>query len=147
MKRPSRVGAPGDLLAQAEHGPESACVLVTPSPELAEAVRMAMAQQNERLATASVIAESLSNNGALLVTATMDEALAFVNTYATKHLQIVTHHAATLVESAFATPGRSSWETGQRSRQATTPAAAITPCPPQAMPAASARSPSRRSAA
>jgi histidinol dehydrogenase len=87
-----------DLLAQAEHGPESACVLVTPSLELAEAVREAMERQITRLATAPVIAESLGNNGALLVASTMDEALDFANTYATEHLEIVARDAATLVE-------------------------------------------------
>ena len=38
-----------------------------------------MARQNERLATAVVIAESLSNNGALLVADTMDAALDFID--------------------------------------------------------------------
>ncbi len=86
-----------DLLAQAEHGPESACVLVTPSLMLAEAVRAAMERQIARLETADVIAQSLGNNGALLVTATMDEALDFANEYATEHLEIVTGDAAALV--------------------------------------------------
>ena len=87
-----------DLLAQAEHGPESACVLVTTSPELAEAARKAMARQVGRLATAPVISESLRNNGALLVAETMDQALDFANEYATEHLEIVTRDAVALVE-------------------------------------------------
>ena len=87
-----------DLLAQAEHGPESACVLVTTSPQLATAVREAMDQHIGQLATEAVIRESLRNHGALLVVETLDAALDFVNDYAAEHLEIVTDDAGILVE-------------------------------------------------
>jgi histidinol dehydrogenase len=87
-----------DLLAQAEHGPESACVLVTASAALAEAVLSAMAWQIAKLVTAPVISESLRNNGALLVADTLDAALDFANAYAAEHLEIVACDADTLVE-------------------------------------------------
>jgi histidinol dehydrogenase len=77
-----------DLLAQAEHGPESACVLVTTSPELAEAVRAEVARQLERLATADVIRASLAAHGALLVADSPDAALDFANAYAAEHLEL-----------------------------------------------------------
>jgi histidinol dehydrogenase len=86
-----------DLLAQAEHGPESACVLVATSPALVEAVRAAMARQIGQLATAGVIGASLRNNGALLLADAMDAALAFANEYAAEHLEIVTRDAAALL--------------------------------------------------
>lgn len=87
-----------DLLAQAEHGPESACVLVTPSAALAEEVREAMARQIRQLATASIIRESLHNNGALLVAESLDDALDFANAYATEHLEVMAADADRLVE-------------------------------------------------
>lgn len=86
-----------DLLAQAEHGPESACVLVTTSRALAEATRAEMRHQLERLPTAQVICESLRRNGALLVVETMDEALAFANEYATEHLELLVADADQLI--------------------------------------------------
>lgn len=86
-----------DLLAQAEHGPESACALVTTSPSLAQAVREEMARQIAALPTAPVIQQSLRNNGALLVAETPDEALEFANAYAAEHLEIVTRDPLALV--------------------------------------------------
>lgn len=86
-----------DLLAQAEHGPESACVLVTPSADLAEAVRAAMAAQLPTLATAPTIAASLARNGALLVAEDLADALAFVNAYAAEHLEVITADADLLL--------------------------------------------------
>ncbi len=93
--RPEWIAA--DLLAQAEHGPESACVLVTTSLALAEATRSALADQIVHLATAPVIRTSLRNNGALLVAETMEEALGFVNAYATEHLEIMAADADLLL--------------------------------------------------
>ncbi len=89
--------AASDLLAQAEHGPESACVLVTTSRTLAEATRDEMRRQLERLPTAQVIRESLGRNGALLVVETMDEALTFANEYATEHLELLVADADQLI--------------------------------------------------
>lgn len=78
-----------DLLAQAEHGPESACVLVTTSAGMAEAVRAALARRIEALPTAPVIRASLARNGALLVAASLAAALAFANDYAAEHLELM----------------------------------------------------------
>lgn len=87
-----------DLLAQAEHGPESACVLITTSQGLAQLVHDEMARQITGLPTAPVIRQSLSNNGALLLAESMDEALEFANAYAAEHLEIVTRDPLALVE-------------------------------------------------
>ena len=89
--------AAADLLAQAEHGPESACVLVTTSRRVAEATRDAMRRQLATLPTATVIRESLSRNGALLVAETIDDALDFANEYATEHLELLVADAEQLV--------------------------------------------------
>lgn len=78
-----------DLLAQAEHGPESACVLVATSAALAEAVRAALARRIEALPTAPIICESLARNGGLLVAGSLEAALAFANDYAAEHLELM----------------------------------------------------------
>ena len=79
-----------DLLAQAEHGPESAVILVTSSKAVAEKVQAAMTTQLASLPTAATIRLSLERNGALLVAATLTDVIAFANDYATEHLEIVT---------------------------------------------------------
>ncbi len=79
-----------DLLAQAEHGEDSACVLVTTSQTLAEQVSLEVDRQTEPLPTRSYIRASLERYGALLVVETLDEGIAFVNTYAPEHLEIMT---------------------------------------------------------
>lgn len=87
-----------DLLAQAEHGPESACVLVTTSAALAGAVRAALARRIETLPTAPVIRASLARNGALLVAESLAGALAFANDYAAEHLELMLVDADRAVE-------------------------------------------------
>jgi histidinol dehydrogenase len=79
-----------DLLAQAEHGEDSACVLVTTSRALAEQVAAEVERQTEPLPTRSYIRASLQRYGALLVVESLDEGIAFVNTYAPEHLEIMT---------------------------------------------------------
>lgn len=79
-----------DLLAQAEHSPESACVLVTASAPLARAVRVALTEQLRALPTAATIRASLACHGALLVAGSLADALDFVNDYAAEHVEIIT---------------------------------------------------------
>ncbi|MGZ3667619.1 MAG: histidinol dehydrogenase, partial [Ktedonobacterales bacterium] len=93
--------AAADLLAQAEHGPESACVLVTTSRAVAETTRDEMRRQLEKLPTAAVIRESLRRNGALLEAETMDDALAFANDYASEHLELLVAHAEQVIGRVY----------------------------------------------
>src|SRR3954454_22583743 len=71
-----------DLLAQAEHGPGSESILVTPSEQLADAVL-------ERLGAAEQVKTRLVNS--------LDEALAFANEYAPEHLQLMGAEAEALL--------------------------------------------------
>ena len=87
-----------DLLAQAEHGPESASVLATSDAGLAAAVRAQLGAQIETLSTAETMRESLRRNGALLVADSLDEALAFANEYAPEHLELVTRDPEALLD-------------------------------------------------
>jgi histidinol dehydrogenase len=81
---PSLVAA--DLLAQAEHDPLATALLITPSQRLAEAVQSEMDRQLGPLARRPIIEESLVGQGAILVVADLDEALALANQYAPEHL-------------------------------------------------------------
>ncbi len=82
-----------ELMAQAEHDPEAACVLVTPSEALARAVRPELAAQLARAPRREVAAAALAGAGALLVAASLDDAVAFAEAYAPEHLSVMTAEA------------------------------------------------------
>ncbi|TDP97168.1 histidinol dehydrogenase [Labedaea rhizosphaerae] len=83
-----------DLISQAEHDPMAASVLVTDSPELADAVDAELARQvpatkhHERVATALRGKQS----GCVLVS-TLDDGLSVVDAYAAEHLEVQTENA------------------------------------------------------
>jgi histidinol dehydrogenase len=79
-----------DLLAQAEHDPEAASVLVTTSPELAVAVNQQVKQELPLMKRREIIEESLSKYGCILVAPSMEDAIHFTNRYAPEHLIIMT---------------------------------------------------------
>jgi histidinol dehydrogenase len=79
-----------DVLARAEHGPDSAGVLVTDSLELAELTAEAISSQAMELSRRDYVREALSRYSAIVVTTTMDEALDFTNEYAPEHLEVLT---------------------------------------------------------
>lgn len=81
-----------DLLVEAEHGPESAALLVTHSRNAAEQV---MALLPDLIAALpewrqEFVNNVLSNYGGILLTDTHQEAIDFVNAYAPEHLEILT---------------------------------------------------------
>ncbi len=78
-----------DLLAQAEHDPLAAAVLITPERELARLVAAAVATQLAALPTAATARAALAGMGCALVVAGWDEALALVEQIAPEHLQLV----------------------------------------------------------
>jgi histidinol dehydrogenase len=75
-----------DLLAQAEHDPLAAAILLTPSRPLAEAVQVEIGRQLETLSKAQIIIQSLTNNGGAVVTGDMGTAVRLANDYAPEHL-------------------------------------------------------------
>jgi histidinol dehydrogenase len=81
---PARVAA--ELIAQAEHDPAAAVVLVSTSEpliaEVAEAIAGMMHDQPRR----SIIADAFAARGALLVAGSLDEALDFASRWAPEHL-------------------------------------------------------------
>ena len=79
-----------DLLAQAEHGEDASAILITTSERLAHAVAQEVQRQAESLSRRAIVAESLKDYGAIVVTTTGDEACAIANQIAPEHLQLVT---------------------------------------------------------
>lgn len=120
-----------DLLSQAEHGPDSQVVLVTPSRELAEATAKAVAAQLSELPRREIAEKALSASRLILVK-DLEECVEVSNRYAPEHLIIQTRNARELVPlvqnagSVFV----GDWSP---SRAATTPPARTTCCRPTAM--------------
>ena len=81
-----------DLINEAEHGKDSAAILVTPSMSLVEDVQAALPRYLAQLpAWRREFAEAaMSDCGGAVVARTLEEAIGFVNLYAPEHLQIAT---------------------------------------------------------
>ena len=78
-----------DLLAQAEHGPDSVCLLVTPSLTLAQAVAAEVLSLAQGLPTQEVALKALADAGAILVGRDWEACLAFANRFAPEHLEVM----------------------------------------------------------
>ncbi|VVA43964.1 bifunctional histidinal dehydrogenase and histidinol dehydrogenase [Candidatus Roizmanbacteria bacterium] len=79
-----------DLLADAEHGEDSACVLITTSKYIAEMTIKEIKKQLSKLATKKYAEQSLKRYGLFAIVQTMQEAIDFTNEYAPEHLEIMT---------------------------------------------------------
>ena len=84
--------AAADFLSQAEHADDSSAVLLTDSPELAEAVSREVARQLPMLSTADRASNSLERYGLIAVVENLAEAVTFANDYAPEHLEICTEN-------------------------------------------------------
>ncbi|WP_026672312.1 histidinol dehydrogenase [Alkalihalobacterium bogoriense] len=78
-----------DLLSQAEHDPLSSSVLVTPSNEVAENVKIEVEKQLQKLPRKEIAQKSIEDYGAIYVTASMAEAVDVVNKLAPEHLEVL----------------------------------------------------------
>ena len=85
-----------DLLSQAEHGPDSQVVLVTPSERLAQAVAEAAKRQLPELPRREIAEKALSASR-LIVVRDLETCVAVSNRYAPEHLIIQTRNARDLV--------------------------------------------------
>lgn len=80
-----------DLMNEAEHGPDSSAYLVTNSRQVAEDAIAAIPGYWREMSAQRVEFSSAvlcGPRGGVILTATMDEAVAFVNDYAPEHLQV-----------------------------------------------------------
>ena len=80
-----------DLLNEAEHGPDSSSVLVTPSAALLDAVQAEVAAQLLELPEPrrSYALSSLGTNGGAVLVGSMEEGAEVANAYAPEHMQLV----------------------------------------------------------
>ncbi|MDP9367841.1 MAG: histidinol dehydrogenase [Chloroflexota bacterium] len=78
--------AAADMLAQAEHDPMASAILLTTSPDLADAVAAALAEQLPSLERREIAAQSLGANGLIAVVPDVETALDLANAYAPEHL-------------------------------------------------------------
>jgi histidinol dehydrogenase len=77
-----------DMLAQAEHDVDSAAILLTNSMRLAMRVGGEIRRQLPTLPTREVAEKSLSANGAIVVTRSLEEAVEIANRFAPEHLSV-----------------------------------------------------------
>lgn len=76
-----------DLLSQAEHGPDSQVILVSPSRHLVAAVRAELASQLAALPRAAIATQALAASS-LIITQDIAEAIAISEAYAPEHLSV-----------------------------------------------------------
>ena len=87
-----------DLLSQAEHGPDSQVILLTPSAELATAVAEAVERQLAQLPRAETARKALESSR-LIVARDLAQCVEISNRYGPEHLIIQTRQARDWVES------------------------------------------------
>lgn len=80
-----------DLLVEAEHGAESAAILVTHSREVAEAALKILPDYIAQLPEwrQNFVSNVLANYGGIMLTNSLEESIAFVNEYAPEHLEVL----------------------------------------------------------
>ncbi|MDT8850924.1 histidinol dehydrogenase [Pantoea dispersa] len=86
-----------DLLSQAEHGPDSQVILLTPSRQLADAVALAVEQQLAQLPRAATARQALESSR-LIVAQDLAQCVEISNQYGPEHLIIQTRQPRALVE-------------------------------------------------
>ncbi|HET9854379.1 MAG TPA: histidinol dehydrogenase [Methylomirabilota bacterium] len=77
-----------DLLAQAEHDPMARAVLLTPSGALRDAVTAELGRQLAELPRREIAGAALASHGALVLTASLEEAVDLANGLAPEHLEL-----------------------------------------------------------
>jgi len=85
-----------DLLSQAEHGPDSQVVLVTPSPVIADQVADAVQKQLKSLSRASTAEKALASS-LIIIAESLTQAVSISNYYGPEHLIVQTKNPRELV--------------------------------------------------
>lgn len=78
-----------DMLTQAEHDVHTAAFLITPSPALAQAVQSEIETAVEQLPRREILQQTLAQNGGIIITHDMDEAVELANLCAPEHLALM----------------------------------------------------------
>lgn len=77
-----------DLMSQAEHDKLASAILLTDSVEIAEATKIELEKQMEKLSRKDIIQSSMDNFGSIIVCSNMDQAVEFANELAPEHLEV-----------------------------------------------------------
>ncbi|MCL8553952.1 histidinol dehydrogenase, partial [Proteus mirabilis] len=85
-----------DLLSQAEHGPDSQVVLLTPDEALAKAVISETQTQLTQLTRAEIAQQALAESR-VIITRDLNQCIEISNRYGPEHLIIQTNDADSLV--------------------------------------------------
>ena len=86
-----------DMIAQAEHDPNSMAVLLTTDELMAQAVAEEVGIQAEVAVRGNIVKQSLEHC-AVLVASSLDEAIDFSNAFAPEHLEIITVNPMEVLE-------------------------------------------------
>lgn len=89
-----------DLLSQAEHGPDSQVLLLSPCAYLVEATRQALTQQLQSLPRADIASQALQSSR-FIVTADLTQAAQISQRYAPEHLSLQIDNAESWVERTY----------------------------------------------
>jgi histidinol dehydrogenase len=89
---PSYVAA--DLIAQAEHDPLAACLLVTPSAELLDRVDVELDKQVAATRHRDRVETALTGQSAYVLVDDLDHGLEVVDAWAAEHLEVITADAS-----------------------------------------------------
>lgn len=89
-----------DVMIEAEHGPDSAALLVTHSRELVEKVLPIIDRQLPKLSEKrqSFIKTNFETYGGVVLTESLDESIDFVNEYAPEHMEVMTKDPFAVLE-------------------------------------------------
>ena len=81
-----------DWMIEAEHGPDSASILVTHSAELVEKAIPIVERQLTKISEKrrDFITKGFSTYGGAIITDSLEESIAFVNEYAPEHMEVMT---------------------------------------------------------
>ncbi|EKO3484999.1 histidinol dehydrogenase [Vibrio fluvialis] len=85
-----------DLLSQAEHGPDSQVVLVTPSPVVADKVTDAVQTQLKELSRSGIAEKALASS-LIIIAESLTQAVSISNFYGPEHLIVQTKNPRELV--------------------------------------------------
>jgi len=83
-----------DLIAQAEHDELAACLLVTPSVELADAVEVELGKQVPATRHRERVEAALAGQSAMVLVADLTAGVRVVDEWAAEHLEVITRDAA-----------------------------------------------------
>jgi histidinol dehydrogenase len=87
-----------DLLAQAEHDPMAAAILITTDAELATATQAAVEQQLQNHPRRTLTEKSIAHYGLVIVVETLDLAIELSNQFAPEHLELNTTDPWSLID-------------------------------------------------